>query len=146
MQRERTTVVRRAQPVVIKDRDENFVKVPNGAIDSQPWREDNPCASNLLLYLIRRIVRAPMKDGLNIYNNYYRNDWLVCSVPQDKLAKAFNVSVRTIIRWLKNLEKNGSIRIEKIHIDGYKKQNIYVVGTHKNYDACLFIEEIYTNK
>ena len=138
--------IKRAERPKIVDRDNQFVATPFGAIDSPDYRHKNQCPTMLLTYLIRHVVRAPMRDGLNIYNDYYKNNYLACSMSQGHLARAFNVNERTIRRWVKSLTEDECIRVDKIHIDGYKKQNIYILGTHVGYDFCYFIEEVYTKK
>ena len=138
--------VRRAQAIVIPDRDIHFVQYPFGAIDSQDYREKNKCPTMLLTYLIRNVVRAQMRDDLDLFNNYYKNNHLACSITQERMAKAFNVSRMTISRWIKSLVDDEVLQIDKVHIDGYKKRNVYIVGTHNNIDFCFFMEEVYTNK
>ena len=127
-------------------RDRRFIMFPFGPIEDQTFRESNQNPLALFMYLVSKIVRKPMKDGLNIFDRYFKNNYLACSMSHGKLAKAFNVKPLTIIRWIKKLEKDELIRIEKINIDKYRKKNVYILGTHVNYDFCFFIEEIYTKK
>jgi hypothetical protein len=138
--------ITKTQMVVIPDRNTKFIKTPYAVIENQEYREKNKNPHMLLMYLARYVVRAPMKDDLNIYNNYYKNNYLACSITQGHMARAFNVSERTIKRWIKSLVTDEVIRVDKIRINKYKKRNVYIVGTHNNYDSCLFIEEVYTKK
>ncbi len=125
-------------------RDRRFIMLPFLPIENQKFREKNKNAFTLCLYLYTKVARKPMNDGLFLYENYYKNNFLACSAPYGLLAGDFGVSKNTVIKWLKELERNELIKIEKINIDKYRKQNIYIVGTHNNYEACFFMEEIYT--
>ena len=140
------TEIRKAQMVVIPERDRRFVQTPHAAIDNPDYREKNQCPTMLLTYIVRHVVRAHMRDGLNLYHNYYKKNYLVCSMTQPHMARAFNVSERTIRRWLNSLVEDEVLLIDKIHVNGFKKQNVYIVGTHNNVDSCLFLEEVYTKK
>ena len=140
------TEIRKARMVVIPERDRHFVQTPHAAIDNPDYREKNQCPTMLLTYIVRHVVRAHMRDGKNLYHNYFKNNYLACSMTQAHMARAFNVSRMTISRWIKSLVEDEVLRIDKINKEGFKKQNVYVVGTHNNVDSCLFLEEVYTKK
>jgi len=139
--------VRKAEIVVtpkVPSNTDRFVPFPMEVINSQRFREENQTPLMLFFFIASRIVRKHMNDGLYIYENYYRNETLACSLSHGQLAKAFGVSTRTTIRWIKELEKNELLRIEKVAIDEYRKKNVYIVGTHDGFTECFYINEIYS--
>lgn len=123
--------------------DRTFLMFSFKTIRNEEFRKDNKNHLMLYMYLCAYIVRKPMDDGLYICQTYYWNDTLACSMPYSRLSAAFGVGRNTIIRWIETLENKGLLRIEKINIDKYRKQNVYILGTHSNYNECLFMREIY---
>lgn len=125
--------------------DERFLMISFALLEDDEFRKENANPFMLLSWLCKFVVRAPMRaDKLNLFEDYYKNDTLACGLTQARLARDMGVSKRTIMRWLDYLERKEVLRIDKVPIDKYKKQNVYVVGTHNGYSACYFMHEIYT--
>ena len=123
--------------------DRHFLAFNFKTIRNEKFRKNNKCPLMLYMYLCAYTVRKPMDDGLYICQTYYWNETLACSMPYSRLAAAFGVGRNTIIRWLEILQEDELLRVEKINIDKYRKQNVYILGTHSNFNECFFMEEIY---
>ena len=90
-------------------------------------------ATTLLLYLIQHSAWEGKNDKHNTYKRWYEKEQLiVASRSQEQIAKDLGVSVRTVQRWLDELEQD-----RLIHRDTEGKENVYilgkVVGSHEVY-------------
>lgn len=124
---------------LIRDRDYlKFVKKPEFA---------------LFLYLQTYIARGANKyDYFDLYNNYYKKGLLAVQQPESELAYFLGVDERTIIRWIKKLNKRNFIKIEKKLLPKTDKQNteykkfwnIYILGTvnNKKTEELFYIKEL----
>jgi hypothetical protein len=89
--------------------------------------------TGLLLYLLRNIVDWNKNERLNLYQEYFiERKLLVASISRHRLAEIFGKDVRRITAWVKALEKDGILKIERIPCidedDHRKKYNVYILG------------------
>lgn len=104
-------------------------------------------ANKTMFYLfLRRYAKRKKsyKDKLNIFENYYvEKALLACSWSQEALAKKFGVDIRTIGRWVKELQNDGAIKIEKIptnNIGRGQYQNVYITGEVTDDGETYFLD------
>lgn len=82
-------------------------------------------------YLWNNIIRAPMvRDKYNVYETYYCNGQLACSVSIDTVAAKCNLSRGSAWRYLNSLINSGVIQKMTIKIGGPNRthKNIYILG------------------
>ena len=120
-----------------------FTKLPNCITNSKLFMERSSSLLALYIFLLTHIVRLRMNDGLYIFENYYVNNTLACSYSFGYLSERLGVSTRTVKRWVKILEKEEVIKVRKVSIDSYRKQNVYILGTREGTNECFFSKEIY---
>ena len=90
--------------------------------------------TGLLIYLLRNIVDWNKNERLNLYQEYFeKRNLLVASISRHRLAEIFGMKdVRRITAWVKALEKDGILKIERIPCidedDHRKKYNVYILG------------------
>ncbi|MBW2014896.1 MAG: hypothetical protein JRI69_14140 [Deltaproteobacteria bacterium] len=89
--------------------------------------------TGLLIYLLRNIVDWNKNEKLNLYQEYFiERKLLVASISRHRLAEIFGRKVRRITAWVKALEKDGILKIERISCidedDHRKKYNVYILG------------------
>ena len=81
-------------------------------------------ATTLLLYLIQHSAWEGKNDKHNTYKHWYEKEQLiVASRSQEQISKDLGVSVRTVQRWLDELEQD-----RLIHRDTEGKENVYILG------------------
>lgn len=97
-------------------------------------------ATALLFTLYRHRSWEGKRDRNHTYEYWYKKKGLiVASRSMAKLSEDIGVTEKTISRWLKDLEANGDIRIVKGKSQGYKRDNIYVLGeVDKNGNEILY--------
>lgn len=90
--------------------------------------------TSLYMLLYKYIIKySNNSDRANIYHNYYKKGKLASCVPANILAERSGKSERTIYRQIKDLEKLGVIKINKIRsTNSWDKQqhSVYILGTH----------------
>jgi hypothetical protein len=89
--------------------------------------------TGLLIYLLRNIVDWNKNEKLNLYQQYFiERKLLVASISRHKLSEIFGKDVRRITAWIRALEKDGILKIERIPCvdedDHRKKYNVYILG------------------
>jgi len=87
----------------------------------------------LLLVLLRNKVDWDKNERLNLYQEYFvKRKLIIASISRPRLAEMFGRDKRRITEWAKALEKDGIIKIERIHCidddDNRKKYNVYILG------------------
>ena len=87
----------------------------------------------LLLVLLRNKVDLDKNERLNLYQEYFvKRKLIIASISRPRLAEMFGRDKRRITEWAKALEKDGIIKIERIHCidddDNRKKYNVYILG------------------
>jgi len=87
-------------------------------------------STTLYQFLLSNIIRGNMSnDTFDIKKRHYDKGFLACSFSMRTLAKKCFISKWKVEKYIKNLEKAGIIKIEKIKLDNCQVQNIYVLGT-----------------
>lgn len=108
---------------------EQFIPVPYRFVEKV---KDAGCHHNptaLLMILLKHRTWKGKFDKHHTYDYWYQKKGLiVASRSVEQLAHDVGVSEKTIRRWLNDLEKNGDIEKIKGTGDGYKRENIYVLG------------------
>ena len=89
--------------------------------------------TGLLLVLLKNFVDWDKNEKLNLYQEYFvKRKLLVASISRPRLAKMFGRDKRRITAWVKKLEKDGLLKIERISCldddDHRKKYNVYILG------------------
>lgn len=130
----------------------SYTRIPFDILDNHEFL--SMFKSKMVLYLLlqRYIIRKDYNAYVKpIYDNFYTKGKLASLITINMLAEKFNLhnDNKTIKRWLKELSDEGIIQIEKLDIVGFKKQNIYILGTHKTVngvaDEHYFISEKYSD-
>jgi len=120
----------------------SFSRMPPELFRDKKFLKENRNHTTLWLYLYSNVIRKPLnKDNLNIYKNYFCDNWLACSLSMNEIAEAFGYSyndTKTVRRWLNKLVKDKYIEIDQIQLDAYRNKNIYVLGVHDNNKDYLF--------
>ena len=108
------------------------------AIQAKLYNRARSCKSlqnptTLLFYLIQHSAWEGKNDKHNTFKHWYEKERLiVASRSQEQISKDLGVSVRTVQRWLDELEQD-----RLIHRDTEGKENVYilgkVVGSHEVY-------------
>ena len=121
-----------------------FFKLTYEIMESEKYRYNQASKGMLLLELIKRAVVSPKQsDPYDLYKIYYKGqDAIAVVAKQDELADWFGVHRGTINRWLRQLEKEESIKT--VRHPKHKNVNVYIVGlkiydekTKKNNHAYL---------
>ena len=110
-----------------------FLRLWYEIMESEKYRHNQASKATLLLELMRRAVKSPKQsDPYDLYNIYYKEqDSIAVVAKQDELADWFRVHRGTISRWLRQLEKEESIKT--VRHPKHKNVNVYIVGL-KKYD------------
>jgi hypothetical protein len=142
-------------PIEAKDKTANKAKINRQWIriyfellDNQKFREKHGSEMGVYMWLRRHIVRSRMKhDRLNIYERYYKKGLLASSMSIKQIAKDFDMSRTTILKYKDTLVQEGCIKAIKIHPNeawDNQKHLIYVFGTHAGgKDERYYIDEVY---
>jgi hypothetical protein len=92
-------------------------------------------ANKTMLYLILRKNKVDWakNEKLNLYQDYFISQKkIVASISRLQLSRMLDCSPRTISYWLRQLEKDGLIEIERVHCDEdddrRHKYNVYILG------------------
>ena len=81
-------------------------------------------ATTLLLYLIQHSAWEGKNDKHDTYKHWYEKEQLIVSSrSQAQISKDLGVSVRTVQRWLDELEQD-----RLIHRDTEGRENVYILG------------------
>ena len=102
-----------------------------------------PNQTTLLLILIKNVVNWKKHEKLNLYENYFiKRNLLAASISRATLAKMMGMSKRRITDWLKSLEQDGFLKIERITCaeddDRRHKYNVYILGEVDEYGDKKF--------
>jgi len=102
--------------------------------------------TGLLLVLLRNKVDWDKNEKLNLYQEYFvKRKLIAASISRNRLAEMFGRDVRRITEWIKELEKDGIVKVERIHCtdedDNRKKYNVYVLGEVKDDGSYTFYYE-----
>lgn len=89
--------------------------------------------TGLLIVLLRNKVDWDKNERLNLYQEYFvKRKLVVASISRNRLSSIFGKENRRITAWSKALEKDGSIKIERIPCmddeDNRKRYNVYILG------------------
>ena len=104
----------------------------------------------MLYLLIRRyVVREHFEGDLNLYENYWKKGILAATKSLRWLAKRFGYRKHyqeQIRQWIKALEQEGLIQINRINVGRKKPQNIFILGSHnseseRDYREYYFIDK-----
>jgi len=102
--------------------------------------------TGLLLVLLRNKVDWDKNERLNLYQEFYvKRKLIAASISRPELARMFGKEKRRITAWIKELEKDGIIKIERIPCtdddDNRKKYNVYVLGEVNDDGSSTFYYE-----
>ena len=102
--------------------------------------------TGLLLVLLRNIVDWNKNEKLNLNQEYYvKRNLLVASISRPRLAEIFGKEKRRITEWVKALEKDGLLKIERITCvdddDQRIKYNVYILGEVNDDGSYTFYYE-----
>lgn len=91
----------------------------------------------LYLILMKNKIDWPKNEKLNLYQDYFvQRKKIVASLSRLELARMLGCSPRTVSYWLRQLEKDDLIKIERIHCDEdddrRHKYNVYILGEVMN--------------
>jgi len=113
-----------------------FLRLWYEIMESEKYRHNQASKGMLLLELMRRAVKSPKQsDPYDLYNIYYKGqDAIAVVAKQDELADWFGVHRGTVSRWLRQLEKEESIKT--VRHPKHKNVNVYIVGL-KMYDEKI---------
>ena len=127
-----------------KDRYSSYLEVPTLLATNRLWcRWTMRPEAVIYPYILAYIVRGKIKDAyFDLYNDYYKKGLLASQVKEDRLAKIFGKSKFTISRWIKEIEKVGLIKIDRLKHHTYY-HNIYIVGTIKNGVEQLYRDDVF---
>jgi hypothetical protein len=130
--------------------DKQFIGLTLSLLRSENFRHKLRKGLMLYLYIRSAIVRKKFPgDRLNLSNRYYKKGNLAASISIRKLAKDLGLNTKTVHTYLKDLERNGAIKIDKIRAkDAYDNQIhcVYVLGTYsdkrnENYFVDRLVDE-----
>lgn len=134
----------------IKIKEAPFMKIYNMLFQNDKLWSMMKGKTELYFYLRAYIIAGKLhNDMLNLYNNYYKKGYLAASMPISKLARDLSAGRDTIKSKLKELEKDGIIKIEMIHAkDSWDNQphNVYIFGNINNKKRTFYIESIALQK
>jgi hypothetical protein len=119
-------------------KDNQFVVVGYSLLDNDEYRKIMTSRKGMELtyyWLRRNVVRAPMRNvyGKEVYEQYFLKGYLAASIGEEQLAQDLFISRHCVRDNLRDLEKNGIIKIKELKTktrgDGaQKKQKVYVLG------------------
>lgn len=122
-----------------------FVSFGFNLIDDDCFMKKYKNAVPLIITMRRYIVRQKFKGDLGLHE-YWKKGYLACSKSYRQLANRTELSKTSVAKWIKMLEKDGALVIEKVKIRSDRIQNVYVLGTHNGapkpeYREYYFLEE-----
>lgn len=113
--------------------------ITKGTVMNDKYREIFNDKTTIYYFLMANIVRGKMRnDKYNIYNDYYKNHkQLACSFPVRHIAKECCMTYYKAQKYLKELRKDGVIRVERVDSDKERQAYIYILGTYTYYDGKI---------
>jgi len=122
---------RKLEPYII-DKDRNFNKISGGVLNMTRIANSLKNPTTLLIYLLQwkgyKKEDGEYKKGIT--GKWYKKNFIISSQSEEQAAVDLDVSERTIRRWLKALEADRIIVIEK-----HGLQNVYVLGIVRKSDG-----------
>ncbi len=114
-----------------KQQNNQFYKLGYDIMENENYRKTYASKLALLQELLKRHIKSSKQfDQWQLYNYYYKEqDKLAVVFRLPEIAEWFGVHYQTAVKWIKQLEKEKSIIIEK-H-PKYGKINVYIIGTKK---------------
>ncbi len=102
--------------------------------------------TGLLLILLRNKVDWDKNERLNLYQEYFvKRKLVVASISRPRLAEIFGREKRRITAWIKDLEKDGLLKVERINCvdddDQRKKYNVYILGEVNDDESYTYYYE-----
>ena len=102
--------------------------------------------TGLLLVLLRNKVDWDKNEKLNLYQEYFvKRKLIAASISRPELARIFGKEKRRITAWIKELEKDGIVKVERIPCtdddDNRKKYNVYILGEVNDDGSYTFYYE-----
>jgi len=119
-----------------------FVPVSFNNIDNKKFWEKMSYGKLFPIYMILRRYVVRGQDNLGLYEFYYKNNVLVSSVSQNRIAQLLGYNDKGEVRnYLKKLEVVGFIKIVPWHTKDRTKRNIYILGNVNNETEMWFIDK-----
>ena len=118
-------------------KDKQFIVIGYSILENDDYRKvmtSNKGIEMTYQWLRKNIVRAPMRNayGREVFDKYYMNGLLACSISEKDLAKKLFISNNTLRRNLEILENEGFIKVEKLETKtggkNQKPQKVYKLG------------------
>lgn len=108
---------------------EQFVPMRYGFIEKAKGAKCHQNPTALLMILLKHRSWTGKMDKHHTYTHWYKEKKLiVASRSIESLADELGVSEKTVRRFLNELVQSGDIKKIKGKNDGYKRENIYVLG------------------
>jgi len=100
----------------------------------------------LFLILLKNVVDWDKNERLNLFQEYFtKRRLLVASISHAQLSRLLDCSGKTLKNWIKALEKDGLVTIERIvcneEDDHRRKYNVYILGEVFNDGTYRFFYE-----
>ncbi len=106
-----------------------FIPMPYGFVDKVKVSNCQHNPTVLLMVLLKHRTWPGKFDKHHTFTHWYQEkNLIVASRSIEQLSQEVGVSDKTIRRWLNELEKNGDIEKVKGTGNGYKRENVYVLG------------------
>lgn len=126
-----------------------FVKTVFTRLDSREYLRKYRCPAVLYDYLKRYVIRGKIKnDKYDLYRRYFLDNKLVAFVSIEKMSRDFGFknSTNSIRRWLKQLEDDGVLYIEKIDATNGHQKYVFVLGNIRAGVECYYADSEYFGK
>lgn len=123
--------------------DVQFVKVSFDSLNNKEYLRRYKSKHMCYLLMKKNIVRNPYPGDLGLWSSYWKKGQMASSRPIRWFADKFGMKkTNTILRWIKELEQEGAIKIDKIPVGG-GLQNVYILGEHNSGIGKLFRDTYY---
>lgn len=133
-------------------RKSQFITVPYALVDNEDYRNGFLRKKRFRTYywLRRYVIRASHpNDPLDLFRTYWMKGELASCVSLKKIAKDLEIPLSTARSHIKQLEKDGIIKVDRYDADDTpdgKKHEVYILGTCVDGNERWFIDEIFLNK
>lgn len=125
-----------------KSETKQFIPISFENIDDYKFRVSHRSKLLLYFYMRRFIIREyRIGDRLDLYNRFYKNDKLVCSMSIRRLSNEFGYSSMSMIRkWISELCESSVIKTIKVKVNESEIQTVYVLGKIVSGEDAYFFD------
>ena len=129
--------------VSLPGNNKQFIPLPFSLLDNECFRNKFMKKNRFRTYILlcRKIIRGwDPHDPTSVYDDFYQKGKLAVSIPLNRLGKELELSKSTVSDHVKQLQKDGLLKIEIVTGSDGQDYNVYLLG-----DCDYGIEHLFVN-